>query len=236
MLEINNLHAELADGSKQILHGVDLSVAPGEIHAFMGPNCSGKSTLTHAIMGNPKYRITEGTISIDGHNIESLPTFERARAGLFATMQYPVEIPGVPVEALLATVYGDVSQRVKEEAKLLEIENSFLERGVNDEFSGGERKRMETLQLTVSNAKYSILDEIDSGLDVDALRAIATRINNIVATKSLGVIAITHYDRLLTYLNPTHVHIFANGKIIQSGGIELARDLEASGYESFISS
>lgn len=234
MLEINDLHVELADGSKEILHGVNLKVEPGEIHAFMGPNGSGKSTLTHAIMGNSKYQRTSGEIIIDGKHIEELPTFERARAGVFATMQYPVELPGVPVEALLSSVYGDVAVKVADEARMLKIDNTFLERGVNDEFSGGERKRMETLQLAVSQAKYAILDEIDSGLDVDALRAIASRIKSLVTTKSLGVIAITHYDRLLTYLNPTHVHIFADGKIIKSGGIELAKQLEEVGYESFV--
>lgn len=235
MLELKDLHVELSDGSKQILHGVDLTVAPGEIHAFMGPNGSGKSTLTHAIMGNPKYKMTSGSIVLDGKRIDGLETYERARSGIFATMQYPVEIPGVPVEALLSSVYGDVSSKVQSEAETLEIQPSFLQRGVNDEFSGGERKRMETLQLAVSEAKYAILDEIDSGLDVDALRAIAIRINDLVEQRSLGVIAITHYDRLLKYLKPTHVHVFADGKIIQSGGIELAEQLEASGYESFVS-
>lgn len=235
MLELKDLHVELSDGSKQILHGVDLTVSPGEIHAFMGPNGSGKSTLTHAIMGNPKYKMTSGSIVLDGKRIDGLETYERARSGIFATMQYPVEIPGVPVEALLSSVYGDVSSKVQSEAETLEIQPSFLQRGVNDEFSGGERKRMETLQLAVSEAKYAILDEIDSGLDVDALRAIATRINDLVEQRSLGVIAITHYDRLLKYLKPTHVHVFADGKIIQSGGIELAEQLEESGYESFVS-
>lgn len=235
MLEIKDLYAELTDGTKQILHGVDLTVLPGEIHAVMGPNGSGKSTLTHAVMGHPRYNVTAGTITLDGTQIENLPTFERARAGMFATMQYPVEIPGVPVGALLGSVYGDVTDEISIEAQSLDIDQAFLDRGVNDEFSGGERKRMETLQLAVSNAKYVILDEIDSGLDVDALRVIAKKINGLVQKNSLGVIAITHYDRLLTYLNPTHVHIFAEGKIVLSGGIELAQQLEAQGYESFIS-
>lgn len=234
MLKISGLAADLADGSKNILHGVDLQVLPGEIHAVMGPNGSGKSTLTHVLMGNPKYVRTAGKIELDGVNITNLPTFERARVGLFATMQYPVELPGVPVEAMLSSVHGDVSAAVQQEAATLNIAQSFLDRGVNDEFSGGERKRMETLQLAVIKAKYAILDEIDSGLDVDALRAIAQRINKLVSDEKLGVIAITHYDRLLSYLQPTHVHIFAEGRIIQSGGIELATQLEAKGYESFI--
>lgn len=235
MLEIKDLHVELTDGTKQILKGVNLAVNPGEVHAVMGPNGSGKSTLTHAIMGHPRYTITSGSVTLDGTRIDTLETYERARAGMFATMQYPVEIPGVPVEALLSSVYGDVSQSVSNEALVLEVEQSFLDRGVNDEFSGGERKRMETLQLAVSNAKYAVLDEIDSGLDVDALRAIAQRVSRLVSENDLGVIAITHYDRLLTYLEPTHVHIFADGRIIQSGGIELARELEKSGYEAFVS-
>ncbi len=236
MLEINDLYVELADGSKQILNGVTITVNPGEVHAVMGPNGSGKSTLTHAVMGHPRYKITHGSITLDGTRIDTLDTFERARAGIFATMQYPVEIPGVPVEALLSSVYGDVSDRVAREARDLEVEKSFLERGVNDEFSGGERKRMETLQLAVSNARYAILDEIDSGLDVDALRSIAQRVSRLVSENQLGVIAITHYDRLLAYLEPTHVHVFADGRIITSGGIELARQLETSGYETFTGS
>jgi len=233
MLEIKDLHAQLIDGTKTILHGVNLEVSPGEIHAVMGPNGSGKSTLTHAVMGNPKYEITSGTITVDSARVDNLPTFERARAGLFATMQYPVEIPGVPVESLLESVYGDVSAVVEEEAKTLGVAKTFLDRGVNDEFSGGERKRMETLQLAVSKAKYAILDEIDSGLDVDAMRVIASRVNELVSNRQLGVIVITHYDRLLEYLKPTHVHVFADGKIIKSGGIELAQELESSGYEIF---
>lgn len=236
MLEIKDLNAQLSDGTKTILHGVNLVVAPGEIHAVMGPNGSGKSTLTHAVMGHPRYEITSGSISIDGAEVQDLPTFERARAGVFATLQYPVEIPGVPVETLLGSVYGDVNKEVSAEAKKLGVAQQFLDRGVNDEFSGGERKRMETLQLAVSKAKYAILDEIDSGLDVDALRTIAERVSELVKEKQLGVIAITHYDRLLEYLQPTHVHVFADGKIIKSGGIELAQELETTGYESYTSS
>jgi Fe-S cluster assembly ATP-binding protein len=234
MLEIKDLHVDLSDSTKTILNGVDLVVAPGEIHAVMGPNGSGKSTLTHALMGNSHYVRTSGTVTLDGVSIESLPTFERARAGLFATMQYPVEIPGVPVAALMESVYGDISDAIQSEATRLGVEDSFLNRGVNDEFSGGERKRMETLQLAVSQAKYVVLDEIDSGLDVDALRTIAERISALVQERSLGVIAITHYDRLLDYLQPTHVHVFAEGRVIASGGIELAQQLEESGYESFV--
>lgn len=233
MLEIRDLVVKLANDDKEILHGVNLEVNPGEIHAFMGPNGSGKSTLTHAIMGNPKYEIVSGSISVDGNRVEKLETYLRARSGLFATMQYPVEIPGVPVESLMSSVYEDVVSKIADEAEKLEIDQQFLTRGVNDEFSGGERKRMETLQLSLSNSKYAILDEIDSGLDVDALRIIAERISDLVKERNLGIIAITHYDRLLKYLAPSHVHVFADGKIIASGGIELAHQLEENGYESF---
>lgn len=225
---------KLANEDKELLHGTTLRVNPGEIHAVMGPNGSGKSTLTHAVMGNPNYEITSGKILVDGTEIQNMPTHERARNGIFATMQYPVEVPGVPVATLMGAVYGDVSEQIDSEAKELELEESFLQRGVNDEFSGGERKRMEALQLAVSNAKYAILDEIDSGLDVDALKIIAERINTLVQQRQLGVIAITHYDRLLKYLKPTHVHIFAQGKVVQSGGYELAEQLEKQGYENLI--
>jgi len=234
MLELKDLNIQLSDGSKQIIYGVNLTVNPGEIHAVMGPNGSGKSTLTHALMGHPKYKIISGEIILDGQNISDLQTYERARAGLFATMQYPVEIPGVPVGALMSSVHGDLEEEIATQAKSLGIDDSFLKRGVNDEFSGGERKRMETLQLVLSNSKYAVLDEIDSGLDVDALRIIAARITRLVEENTLGVIAITHHDRLLSYLKPTHVHVFANGKIIKSGGIELANQLEKVGYESFV--
>jgi len=234
MLELKDLNVELTDGSKKIIHGVNLTIAPGEIHAIMGPNGSGKSTLTHALMGHPKYETTSGHIVLDGQDISSQPTYLRARAGLFATMQYPVEIPGVPVGALVTAVHGDQDVEIAKQAKALGIEESFLKRGVNDEFSGGERKRMETLQLVLSNAKYVVLDEIDSGLDVDALKIIAKRIMKLVEEKKLGIVVITHHDRLLKYLKPTHVHVFANGQIIKSGGIELATQLEQAGYESFV--
>jgi Fe-S cluster assembly ATP-binding protein len=246
MLEIKDVAAKVADSDKEILRGVSINIAPGEIHALMGPNGSGKSTLTHVLMGNPQYEQTAGSIVLDGTSLDDLPTYKRARAGLFATMQYPTELPGVPVDALMGAArhservgHSERSEEslmdlIKAEAKKLEISDAFLARGVNDEFSGGERKRMETLQLAVSNAKYAVLDEIDSGLDVDALRIIAKRVNELVATEQLGVVAITHYDRLLSYLAPTHVHIFADGKIIESGGIELARELESKGYESFV--
>lgn len=234
MFEIKDLHVCLADQDKEILHGVNLEVVPGEIHALMGPNGSGKSTFAHAIMGNPKYKVTSGSIVVDGEPIDHLPTHERARLGIFTTMQHPIEVPGVPVEALLLRGYGDVTVKVADEARILNIDPNFLERGVNEGFSGGERKRMETLQLAVSQAQYAILDEVDSGLDIDALRSIASRIKSLATTNALGVVAITHYDRLLTYLDPTHVHVFIDGQIIESGGIELAKQLEKDGYGSFL--
>lgn len=230
MFEIKNLKAKLSDSDKYILNGVDLVVKPGEIHAIMGPNGSGKSTLTHTVMGNVAYEQTDGSISIDGKDISKLETHQRARAGVFASMQYPVEVPGVPVGA----IYPESHDVILSEAKILQIDDSFLERGINDEFSGGERKRMEVLQLAVSDAKYVILDEIDSGLDVDALRIIAERIMELVKERNLGVVVITHYDRLLEYLKPSHVHVFSAGKIVKSGGPELVQKLEATGYESIV--
>jgi Fe-S cluster assembly ATP-binding protein len=196
----------------------------------MGPNGSGKSTLTHTVIGREDYKQTEGQILVDGKDISNEETYLRARAGVFASMQYPVEVPGVPV----ASIFPDSLEDIESEAKNLAIEESFLLRGVNDEFSGGERKRMEVLQLAVSDAKYVILDEIDSGLDVDALRIIAERIMKLVKERNLGIIVITHYERLLEYLVPTHVHVFSDGKIIKSGGRELVDTLEEQGYEKIV--
>lgn len=230
MFELKNLHCVIAESDKAILNGVNLQVNPGEIHAIMGPNGSGKSTLTHTVMGREDYKQTEGQILVDGKDISNEETYLRARAGVFASMQYPVEVPGVPV----ASIFPDSLEDIESEAKNLAIEESFLLRGVNDEFSGGERKRMEVLQLAVSDAKYVILDEIDSGLDVDALRIIAERIMKLVKERNLGIIVITHYERLLEYLVPTHVHVFSDGKIIKSGGRELVDTLEEQGYEKIV--
>lgn len=237
MFELKNLHCVIAESGKSILNGVDLAVNPGEIHAIMGPNGSGKSTLTHTIMGREDYKQTDGQILVDGEDISKLETYLRARAGVFASMQYPVEVPGVPVASIFPEAAESIDGKpsvILSEAKNLEIEESFLLRGVNDEFSGGERKRMEVLQLAVSDAKYVILDEIDSGLDVDALRIIAQRIMELVKERNLGVIVITHYERLLEYLVPTHVHVFSDGKIIKSGGSELVSELEENGYEAIV--
>ena len=230
MFELKNLHCVIAESDKAILNGVNLQVNPGEIHAIMGPNGSGKSTLTHTVMGREDYKQTEGQILVDGKDISNEETYLRARAGVFASMQYPVEVPGVPV----SSIFPGAEEAIQSEAKNLAIEESFLLRGVNDEFSGGERKRMEVLQLAVSDAKYVILDEIDSGLDVDALRIIAERIMKLVKERNLGIIVITHYERLLEYLVPTHVHVFSDGKIIKSGGRELVDTLEEQGYEKIV--
>jgi Fe-S cluster assembly ATP-binding protein len=235
-LEIRGLHAGI-DGF-EILRGVDLTIESGEVHALMGPNGSGKSTLAHVLMGRGDYHATSGSVTVDGDELLGLPTWQRAAHGLFLAMQYPVEVPGVAVGDLLQAAVSargapgeDVDARLREEASRLEIGDDFLARGVNTEFSGGEQKRMETLQLAVLKPKFAILDEVDSGLDVDALRDVARRIEAMTSDDQLGVLAITHYARLLTELRPDRVHILMAGRIVRSGGPELAQELEETGYE-----
>jgi Fe-S cluster assembly ATP-binding protein len=237
-LTIRDLHAGIE--GLEILLGVDLEIRSGEVHALMGPNGSGKSTLAHALMGRGDYGVTSGTITIDGTELQDLPTWQRAAHGLFLAMQYPVEVPGVAVGDLLTAALAarangngapELEPRLREEASRLEIADDFLTRGVNAEFSGGEQKRMVTLQLAVLEPKFAVLDEIDSGLDVDALRDVARRIEAMTAEANLGVLAITHYARLLTELRPDHVHILMGGRIVRSGGPELAQELEETGYE-----
>jgi Fe-S cluster assembly ATP-binding protein len=231
-LRIENLHASVA--GVEILRGVDLEVASGEVHALMGPNGSGKSTLAHVLMGRDDYTVTEGSVTIDGDELLGRPTWERARAGLFLTHQYPVEVAGVRVlELVTAATDGDTDaiERIDGEASRLAVRDEFLTRGVNVEFSGGEQKRAETLQLAVLRPKFAVLDEIDSGLDVDALRDVARRIEAMTNDDDLGVLAITHYARLLTELRPDRVHVFMGGRVITSGGPELADELEAAGYD-----
>jgi Fe-S cluster assembly ATP-binding protein len=231
-LRIANLRASVT--GVEILKGVDLAVASGEVHALMGPNGSGKSTLSHVLLGRGDYTVTSGSVTLDGDELLGLPTWERARRGLFLTHQYPVEIAGVRIADLVAAATdGDsaASARIDGEAARLAVRDEFLTRGVNVEFSGGEQKRAETLQLALLRPKFAVLDEIDSGLDVDALRDVARRIEAMTNDDGLGVLAITHYARLLTELRPDRVHVFMGGRVVASGGPELADELEASGYD-----
>jgi Fe-S cluster assembly ATP-binding protein len=234
-LRVSGLHAGV--GAQEILRGVDLEVASGEVHALMGPNGSGKSTLSHTLMGRSEYSVTSGSVTIDGEELLGLPTWQRAARGLFVAMQYPVEVPGVRLEDFTAAIRGrggdpdGLAERLRTEAHRLGVEDEFLTRGINDEFSGGEKKRLETLQLAVLEPKFAILDEIDSGLDVDAMRDVARAVAAMATGRGLGVLAITHYARLLTELRPDRVHVLMAGRVIGSGGPELADQLEAEGYE-----
>jgi Fe-S cluster assembly ATP-binding protein len=235
-LVISGLRASV-DGF-EILRGVDLRVASGEVHVVMGPNGSGKSTLSHVLMGRGDYAVTAGSVTLDGEELLDLPTWQRANRGLFLAMQYPVSVPGVPVGELVASAArarGDdvdaVIARIATEATRLEVRDEFFTRGVNDDFSGGEQKRMETLQLAVLRPRIAVLDEIDSGLDVDALRDVARRVETMTHEDGLGVLAITHYARLLHELRPDRIHVLMGGRIVASGGPELAEQLEGSGYE-----
>jgi Fe-S cluster assembly ATP-binding protein len=223
---------------QEILRGIDLELASGEVHALMGPNGSGKSTLAHALMGRPGYEVLEGSVTLDGEELFGLPTWERAANGLFVAMQYPVEVPGVRLVDFLTAAFrgrGDepngLRERVEAEAARLEIDEQFLRRGVNVEFSGGEQKRAETLQLAVLEPKFAVLDEIDSGLDVDALRDVARRVEAMTEERGLGVLAITHYARVLSELRADRVHVLMAGRVVTSGGPELADELERVGYE-----
>jgi Fe-S cluster assembly ATP-binding protein len=247
-LEIRNLHVTVNAGSgddaaKLILHGVDLTVKAGETHAIMGPNGSGKSTLAYSIAGHPKYTITKGTVTLDGEDVLAMTVDERARAGLFLAMQYPVEVPGVSVSNFLRTaataVRGEAPKlrtwvkEVKEAMTALDIDPVFAERNVNEGFSGGEKKRHEILQLELLKPKIAILDETDSGLDIDALKVVSEGVNRVRSTGTTGTLLITHYTRILRYIRPDFVHVFVGGRIVQEGGPELAENLEAEGYERF---
>jgi Fe-S cluster assembly ATP-binding protein len=235
-LAIKNLHASV-DGT-EILRGIDLEINSGEVHALMGPNGSGKSTLSHVLMGRSDYEVTQGSVTLDGVELLGLPTWRRAELGLFLVMQYPVEVPGVTVGDLVTAALkargaatNGVGDLVAAEAGRLGVRDEFLRRGVNNEFSGGEKKRVETLQLAALAPRFAVLDEIDSGLDVDALRDVARRVEEMTSESDLGVLAITHYDRLLGELHPDWVHILLNGHIVRTGGPELAQELERTGYE-----
>ena len=246
VLEIKNLQVSVVTdaGDKEILRGVDLTIRSGETHAIMGPNGSGKSTLAYSIAGHPKYLITGGSVTLDGADVLAMTVDERAKAGLFLAMQYPVEVPGVSVSNFLRTavtaIRGEAPKvrtwvgEVKEAMASLNIDTAFSERNVNEGFSGGEKKRHEILQMELLKPKIAILDETDSGLDVDALRIVSERVNRVKANSELGVMLITHYTRILRYIKPDFVHVFANGKIVEEGGPELADKLEEKGYAEYI--
>ena len=242
MLKINNLHASVED--KGILRGINLEVKPGEVHAIMGPNGSGKSTLAAVIAGKDEYEVTEGTILLEGEDIEELSAEERAHKGVFLSFQYPVEIPGVSVTNFMKTAINEsrkangkeempaneMLKLIREKSELLEIDRKFLSRSLNEGFSGGEKKRNEIFQMAMLEPKLAILDETDSGLDIDALKVVANGVNKL-KNKDNAVLVITHYQRLLDYIIPDFVHVLYNGKIVKSGGKELALELEEKGYD-----
>ncbi len=237
-LKISGLRASVV--GKQILQGIDLEVSSGEVHAVMGPNGSGKSTLAHLLAGRPGYEVLGGSVTIDGRELLGLPAWQRAQAGLFCTLQYPVEVPGVRVTDVLVEARraaggdtADVPAAARLEAGRIGLDERFLQRAMNVDLSGGERKRNETMQLAVLSPRFAVLDELDSGLDVDALRAVARRIEAATSESNLGVLAITHYARLLTELKPDAVHVLLGGRIVRSGGPELANELESTGYAEY---
>ena len=245
-LDIKGLQVSVATetGFTEILRGVDLTIKSGETHAIMGPNGSGKSTLAYSIAGHPKYTITGGTVTLDGADVLEMSVDERAKAGLFLAMQYPVEVPGVSVSNFLRTaataLRGEAPKlrewvgEVKGAMEALKMDPSFASRNVNEGFSGGEKKRHEIMQLELLKPKIAILDETDSGLDVDALRVVSEGVNRAKENSNVGVLLITHYTRILKYIKPDFVHVFANGKIVEEGGPELADKLEAQGYEEYV--
>lgn len=242
MLTITNLHAGVDD--KEILKGIDLEVKAGEIHAIMGPNGSGKSTLSSVIAGKEEYEVTEGSVILDGEDLDDLAPEERAHKGVFLSFQYPVEIPGVTVTNFIKTAINetrkakgmeelpakDLLHKIRETAEMLEIDRKFLSRSLNEGFSGGEKKRNEIFQMAMLEPKLAILDETDSGLDIDALKIVAHGVNKL-RSKDKAIIVITHYQRLLEYIVPDFVHVLYDGKIVKSGGKELAMELEEKGYD-----
>jgi Fe-S cluster assembly ATP-binding protein len=249
LLELKNLHVALEDGT-EIVKGVDLRVDANQVHAVMGPNGSGKSTLAYALMGHPAYQVTKGQLLLDGQDVTELGADERAQRGLFLAFQYPHAIPGVTVTSFLRSAINAIRKarageddpipipefRKELEAAMgtLKVSRELASRYVNDGFSGGERKRVEVLQLAMLKPRIAILDETDTGLDIDALRIVAEGVNSLVGP-DMGALLITHYQRLLNYVEPDHVHVFMNGKIVAEGGPELSKQLEAEGYESFSS-
>lgn len=245
-LKITDLHVsvETDQGTKQILRGVDLEINSGETHAIMGPNGSGKSTLAYTIAGHPKYTVESGSITLDGEDVLEMSVDERAKAGLFLAMQYPVEIPGVTVTNFLRTAKTAVDgeapalrtwiKDVREAMANLKMDPSFSERNVNEGFSGGEKKRHEILQMELLKPKFAVLDETDSGLDVDALKIVSEGVNRAKEATGMGVLLITHYTRILRYIQPQFVHVFVNGKVAEEGGPELADRLENEGYDRYL--
>jgi len=246
-LDIRDLHVsvETEQGAKEILRGVDLTVASGQTHAIMGPNGSGKSTLAYSIAGHPKYTITSGTVTLDGEDLLAMSVDERARAGLFLAMQYPVEVAGVTVSNFLRTAKTAVDGKapslrhwvkdVRSAMDGLKMDPSFADRDVNAGFSGGEKKRHEILQMELLKPRFAVLDETDSGLDVDALKIVSEGVNRVRESSDVGVLLITHYTRILRYVKPDFVHVFVDGKVAENGGPELAEELEANGYDRFTS-
>ncbi len=245
-LEINDLHVSVTtdDGPKEILKGVTLTIKDGETHAIMGPNGSGKSTLAYSIAGHPRYEVTKGTVLLDGEDVLAMTVDERARAGLFLAMQYPVEVPGVSVANFLRTaktaIDGEAPKLrtwVKDVNGVMErmnLDASFSQRSVNEGFSGGEKKRHEIAQLDLLDPKVAVLDETDSGLDIDALKVVSEGVNRFREREGKGVLLITHYTRILRYIQPDYVHVFVDGRVADQGGPELADELEANGYEKYL--
>jgi Fe-S cluster assembly ATP-binding protein len=242
LLKITNLHAEIAEDGTEILKGVNLEMAEGEIHAIMGPNGSGKSTLSKVISGHPAYEVTDGDILFRGSSVLDMEPDERARAGIFLAFQYPVEIPGVSVANFMRTALSakrgeevdvfDFAEELEERMGMLEMDVAFAQRSVNDGFSGGEKKRNEILQLAMLEPTLAVMDETDSGLDIDALKIVTAGINKIKAERAdMAVLLITHYQRMLNYITPDHVHVMVGGRIIRSGGAGLALELEERGYD-----
>ncbi len=245
-LKIRDLHVSVDTeaGAKPILRGVDLTVRSGETHAIMGPNGSGKSTLAYSIAGHPKYKITSGTVTLDGADLLSMTVDQRARAGLFLAMQYPVEVPGVSVANFLRTAKTAIDgeapklrtwvKEVNTAMDRVKMDPDFANRSLNEGFSGGEKKRHEIVQLELLNPRFAILDETDSGLDIDALRIVAEGVNRFSGQGDRGVMLITHYTRILRYIHPDFVHVFIAGRIAEEGGAELAERLEAEGYDRYV--
>ena len=245
-LEIKDLHVSVdtEEGAKEILRGVTLTIRSGETHAIMGPNGSGKSTLAYSIAGHPKYKVTSGSVTLDGEDVLAMKVDERARAGVFLAMQYPVEVPGVTVSNFLRTAKTAIDgeapklrtwvKDMKDAMGQLRMDPAFAERNVNEGFSGGEKKRHEILQMELLRPKFAVLDETDSGLDVDALRVVSEGVNRAKESTGAGVLLITHYTRILRYIEPDFVHVFVDGRIAEEGGKELADRLESEGYDRFL--